>query len=218
MIWFTSDTHFKDAFIVRYIPRVVLEHVGCPTSFSDVKIREWLDNYICEQWIQLVNPTDTVYHIGDVGKFKNDTEAYHFLSKLPGHKILILGNHDVEEEYGVIGDPAQYWKAATFDAVHQYYKLGKFLHLQHIPPYFTNVPYMWLYGHIHSIDMYRTITPTSCCVCSERFLYQPVSFDFIQRICKRILMDMNEDGQYDLMMPDDLAIAEEAQEANSLLK
>lgn len=208
MIWFTSDTHFNDASVIRFIPRMILDKIGCPASFSDVKIREWLDHYICDQWMQLIKPEDTVYHLGDVGMFKSDTDAWHQLSKLPGKKTLILGNHDTDPEYGVETDPVNFWKAATFDEVHKYFTLNEFLHLQHIPPYFTNAPYMWIYGHIHSIDMYRTITPTSCCVCTERFLFRPVPYDFIGEMRKKILTDMNEDGKSDVLMKDDLAIAE----------
>lgn len=212
MIWFTSDTHFNDATIIQYIPHMILNKVGCPASFSNKKIREWLDSYICEQWTRLIQPEDTIYHLGDVGRFKDETEAWHLLHKLPGHKILILGNHDTDPDYGIKQDAINFWKAASFDEVHKYYTLNEFLHLQHIPPYFTNAPYMWLYGHVHSIDMYRTITPISCCVCTERFLFRPVSYDFIAETRKKILANLNEDGQSDVIMTDDMDIAEELNE------
>ncbi len=80
--WIISDTHFLHSAIARYCNR--------PQNF---------DAIIQENWNRLVQPNDTIYHLGDfaagVGKVP---DGFHELEKialgLNGTKILIRGNHD----------------------------------------------------------------------------------------------------------------------------
>lgn len=75
--WFTSDTHFGHANIIKYSKR----------PFSDVN--EMVEMLI-KNWNETVSPGDTVFHLGDFSF--NDANKY--LPRLNGYIILIHGNHD----------------------------------------------------------------------------------------------------------------------------
>lgn len=78
-IFFTSDTHFGHANIIKY----------CGRPFTTV---EEMDETIIERWNSRVKPKDVVYHLGD---FMLCNKKYdHFLNRLNGKVILIRGNHD----------------------------------------------------------------------------------------------------------------------------
>lgn len=74
--WLIADTHFYH--------NKLSEYCGRPANFTDL---------IVENWKKLVNPEDTVYHLGDLG-FHKKREVIDLCKELPGYKILILGNHD----------------------------------------------------------------------------------------------------------------------------
>jgi calcineurin-like phosphoesterase family protein len=76
-IFFTADTHFNHANIIRY----------CNRPFQTT---EEMDEIIISNWNKDVNNSDTVYHLGDFA-FR-DPKIY--LKRLKGKIILIRGNHD----------------------------------------------------------------------------------------------------------------------------
>ena len=77
-IFVISDTHFGHTNMALY------------RGFSSVGEH---DNYIVEKWNSVVNKNDTVYLLGDVTMEK--ATNYEILSKLKGHKKVIMGNHDL---------------------------------------------------------------------------------------------------------------------------
>ena len=77
MIFFTADTHFNHANIIRYC--------GRPFSSTDE-----MNAAMIENWNDAVKPRDTVYHLGDFG-FGGIEDV---LRKLNGKIILIVGSHD----------------------------------------------------------------------------------------------------------------------------
>jgi calcineurin-like phosphoesterase family protein len=80
MRFFTSDTHFGHANIIRYSNR----------PFVDVPA---MNEALIENWNAVVRPEDTVYHLGDVA-LGPWTEWDSILTRLNGYKILLIGNHD----------------------------------------------------------------------------------------------------------------------------
>lgn len=94
--YFTSDTHFGHANIIKY----------CDRPFADIGV---MDATIIQNWNSIVKPEDTVYHLGDVS-FTTPDRATHILGVLNGYKILILGNHDRS------GEKMKGW---GFNEVHQ---------------------------------------------------------------------------------------------------
>jgi calcineurin-like phosphoesterase family protein len=81
MIWFTSDTHWGHANILKYDNR----------PFASI---EEHDEALVANWNRVVRPGDVVYHLGDVAWYHQVINVEVLLGRLHGTKILILGNHD----------------------------------------------------------------------------------------------------------------------------
>lgn len=79
-VYFTSDTHFSHANIIRL----------CNRPFADV---DEMDEAIMERWNATVTSADTVYHLGDVA-LGQLSQSLPKVGLLRGHKILVVGNHD----------------------------------------------------------------------------------------------------------------------------
>ena len=79
-IWYTADTHFGHANIIKH----------CNRPFETV---EEMDEALIEKWNSLVGSNDIVYHLGDVG-MGSDTHTLECVGRLNGRKRLIYGNHD----------------------------------------------------------------------------------------------------------------------------
>lgn len=79
-IWFTSDTHFGHANILKYEKR----------PFKNI---DEMNEFFINRWNSLVKPDDIVFHLGDI--MFGGTEVFEkVVPKLNGKKYLILGNHD----------------------------------------------------------------------------------------------------------------------------
>ena len=79
-IWWTSDTHFYHANVIKYSKR----------PFANV---EEMNAALVRNWVAVVQPGDTIYHLGDFS-FGRKEQNEALLQQLHGHKHLILGNHD----------------------------------------------------------------------------------------------------------------------------
>ena len=77
--FFTSDTHFGHANIIKY----------CKRPFDSV---EEMDNTLIHNWNAVVRPEDTVYHLGDFAVGGGPAAPY--LRRLNGTIYFCLGNHD----------------------------------------------------------------------------------------------------------------------------
>lgn len=82
MIFFTSDTHFSDARVLR------IDH----RPFSDIVDH---DEALIANWNEAVGPEDEVWHLGDFRLGRNG-DCDELLSRLNGYKHLIVGNNDPE--------------------------------------------------------------------------------------------------------------------------
>ena len=132
-IWFTADTHFGHANILKHEPQT--------RPFSSI---EEHDAVVIERWNALVKPRDTVWHLGDVSFSKQGLAS---VAKLNGIKKLVLGNHDhlatasylqfFNKVYGIVG-----FKEDTV--------------LSHAPLHLSQLEFRWqvnLHGHTHSIEL-----------------------------------------------------------------
>lgn len=145
MIYFTSDTHFNHAAIIRY----------CNRPFGGV---QEMNEVLTQNWNDVVQSTDTVIHLGDFAMGPK-TEHAGFLKRLNGYKIVIRGNHDQSEAKM----KAQGWNEVYINRLLEID--GKRVYLSHVPPRsedpygdrfyhteFTPLPPeydIWLCGHVH---------------------------------------------------------------------
>src|SRR5690349_12429086 len=82
MRFFTSDLHISHRRICEFEPE--------SRPFKDVS---HMNETIVERWNEVVRPDDTVFVLGDVALGPVE-EWDNVLSRLSGHKHLIVGNHD----------------------------------------------------------------------------------------------------------------------------
>lgn len=81
--FFTADTHFCHANIIKYANRPF-------DSIDDMNMA------LINNWNEVVRPHDTVYHLGDFGFFndKSKHRIIDFLNELNGYIVFLEGNHD----------------------------------------------------------------------------------------------------------------------------
>lgn len=91
-IWFISDMHVFHKNILKFQGRRN-EIMGITEDMSDTEKIKKHNDWILNMWNMTVSKHDHVYILGDVS-FGSPEETRVFLSKLHGHKHLIIGNHD----------------------------------------------------------------------------------------------------------------------------
>lgn len=79
--FFTSDTHFGHANIIKY----------CDRPFSSVGE---MDEAMIANWNRRIEPNDVVYHLGDFAFGCDLSHAIKCLKRLKGEIRFIKGNHD----------------------------------------------------------------------------------------------------------------------------
>ena len=133
-IFFTSDTHFCHANIIKF----------CGRPFKDV---EEMNEALISNWNKVVGPTDIVYHLGDFC-FAGSAEWHSILGRLNGRIHLIIGNHDEKN--------LRQGYEKLFESIVPQARLfieGYNVYLNHYPfmCYPGYKPYtIQLFGHIHS--------------------------------------------------------------------
>lgn len=159
-VFFIADTHFGHKNIIKYENR----------PFSTV---EEMDNVIINNWNNTVKKLEEVFILGDFG-LSNKQRIKEIVSILKGYKILILGNHDKCYSYS-------WWKTAGFEEVIRYpVVFNEWFILSHEPVYInSNMPYVNIYGHVHSNPSYADHSAQSFCVSVERINYTPIEFEQI---------------------------------------
>ena len=81
-VWLYSDLHLHHRNIIDY----------CSRPFADI---EEMDATLLERWEQTVEWNDTIVVLGDVALAgAMSSEDTRQLARLPGHKLLVRGNHD----------------------------------------------------------------------------------------------------------------------------
>jgi calcineurin-like phosphoesterase family protein len=160
-IFLVSDTHFNHANILTF------------TSQNGTRVRDFKDvNHMNESmidnWNSVVQPSDKVYHLGDVVMSKKLPE--NILSRLNGHKRLIRGNHDV-------APTKDYLK--FFDEVYSIRALDKYA-LTHIPIHPESLGRFKgnIHGHIHERPAYDSRYFN---VSVERIDYTPIPFEVVKK-------------------------------------
>lgn len=82
--FFTSDTHFGHANIIRY----------CSRPFAST---QEMDESMIANWNAVVRPDDEVWHLGDFAHGADGKHVRAVFHRLNGVKRLVVGNHDRAE-------------------------------------------------------------------------------------------------------------------------
>jgi calcineurin-like phosphoesterase family protein len=95
--WWTSDTHFSHANIIRYTNRPF-------TSVDEMNAR------LIERWNERVAPSDEVWHLGDLALGRDITRQIERTARLNGRRRLVPGNHDRVASFYEGGDQRErFW-------------------------------------------------------------------------------------------------------------
>jgi calcineurin-like phosphoesterase family protein len=165
MIWFTSDSHFGHANIIKF----------CRRPFDTV---DDMNDVLIRRWNEVVKPEDTVYHLGDVSLKISTPKTISILKQLNGIKRLLIGNHDHHHLKN------QSFRDC-FEQIEHYYELkhnGKLYVLQHYPFLSwngSNRGSVNLAGHRHLLQQESNILRFDVGVDANS--YSPVSIDYIEQ-------------------------------------
>ncbi len=132
MIYFSSDFHLSHANIIKYSARPFKDAVE-------------MDQIILRNF-STIQPDDLLYFLGDFTMRGEDHYKWFekTIVKIPGRKILILGNHDKL-------NPFKYVEFG-FESVHTSLIVDKYF-LAHDPALLSAMPkeYIMLCGHVHEL-------------------------------------------------------------------
>ena len=151
MLWIITDTHIGHKNIIQYC--------GRPENFGSL---------VCKNWKNCVAPEDTVIHLGDVAWGDENLQR---IARLPGHKILVRGNHDTKSSLG--------YMEKGFELVTESITMnidGMSVLFSH-KPIFGHTEDINIHGHQHDLhfeDGMRLYLPMSL----EHMDYKPVAVDY----------------------------------------
>lgn len=131
-IFFTSDTHFGHDNIIR----------TCARPFANAAD---MDEALISRWNSVINPGDTVYHLGDFC-YRNACGADRYVAELNGEIHLIAGNHDAR----TLAENAKMF--ASVNVIREINAGGKHIVLCHYPMREWHGAWRgaWhLFGHVH---------------------------------------------------------------------
>lgn len=173
-VYFTSDTHFCHANIIKF----------CNRPFKDV---EDMNETLIANWNSVVGHNDIVFHLGDFC-FGGPAEWKRILDRLNGKIYLIAGNHDIK-------NLAQSCRERFVQVIMQMHiEVGKHkIYLNYYPFLCYGGAYRgtWqLFGHVHTsmnsagIDAPRLnmLFPTQYDVGVDNNNFTPVSYNKVRAI------------------------------------
>lgn len=166
--FFTSDTHFGHANIIRF----------CSRPFQNI---EEMNEVLIENWNKVVSKDDTVFHLGDFA-FGGSSVWNSIIPRLNGHINLIIGNHDRKN--------LRQGYMSFFDMVVPQLQIeieDTSIYLNHYPFLCYGGSYrgVWqLFGHVHSgpgadgldISRLRVLLPTQYDVGVDNNNFTPISY------------------------------------------
>lgn len=150
-LFFTADLHFGHKNILQHQPN---------RPFANEDDTSAHDAWLLDLWKSTVDKYDSVYILGDLTFFKSE-DARHLLEKLPGHKYMIIGNHDgsIKAYSNYFMTTAQIMDLTIKPTVCEHLSENMMLSLCHYPMVTWNhKPHgsIMLHGHCHGkLDEYN---------------------------------------------------------------
>lgn len=168
-LWVVSDTHFFHENMYKFTTFGGTERVR-----HQFQSAEEGDAAMVERWNSVVDPTDHIYHLGDVSMDRSSAQVGRFVAliqSLNGHKRLILGNHD--------HFPVKVYVEAGFQKVKGSHRIDRWAVLTHIPihPLCLGEGLINVHGHIHERPAFG---PQYRNVSVEQIAYTPVLLESLR--------------------------------------
>jgi calcineurin-like phosphoesterase family protein len=131
-IW--SDLHLGHGNVIRY----------CDWPFADVTE---MNTALLQAWKSIVKNSDTIINLGDVSLKLSKEYLVNTISRLPGCKILVMGNHDRKK-------PIRWWLDVGFNEVypHPVVYEGKYILSHAVIDLFKRSGFINIHGHIHNLE------------------------------------------------------------------
>ena len=186
MIYYISDTHFRDQSIFD----------KCKRPFKSL---QEMEETIVQKWNTKINDDDVVYVLGDLVK-DDDASAIQIFNKLKGHKHLIVGNHD-HQLLEVIEDSSLFETIRFIDLIFDKNRKVCVCHYPLMDWMEFNRQGVLVYGHIHNKtamngnayklmkEFYETLPAYNCGV--DVCNFEPKTLDELIR-----LKEANKDEPY----------------------
>lgn len=183
-IWLISDTHFFHDNLYTFT-----EKDGTRIRHPFTSARE-CDAFMMQRWCECVKPQDHIYHLGDVTMWRSNDQREAFINythSMPGHKRLILGNHDHFD--------VEVYKEAGFEKIMGSNRLnvsGVQLQLTHYPIHEGSIgKAVNIHGHIH-----QNPSPPGRYVnmSVERWEYSPVPIEVVVEAARVRMKDFPFEG------------------------
>lgn len=133
-VFFTSDTHFSHANIIKY----------CERPYKNI---DEMDEDLIRRWNDVVKKDDVVFHLGDFGMVSQKKLEW-IIGRLNGQIYLILGNHDNRLRYDGLFKSVKQQMLVNIDGV--YVLMLHYPLMQHKSEILNGHRFIQLYGHIHS--------------------------------------------------------------------
>ena len=172
-LWIQSDWHWKhrNLYAFTYTDAAGIER-RVRERFATM---EEGDAYIEQMWRDHIKPSDHVYALGDLTMFRSKHMIHEFTKlfrSLPGHKRLILGNHD---HYDI-----KVYVEAGFQKIKASNVIGDLL-LTHYPVHPSSIP-RWALGNVHGhTHQAEDEGPRYLNISVERTAYQPIPIEEARR-------------------------------------
>ena len=183
-LFFTSDLHFYHKNIIDF----------CSRPFENV---QHMNEMLIVNWNAIVEPDADVIIAGDF-IFSSQLEMLkNILDQLNGNKILVLGNHDYQNNLHK-PDAMRLFQNQVYDAVQFKIKdsecdVDPSFYITHYPCEFWKRDAIHLYGHVHSGPKSRaaekpTFKPLRYDIGVDNNNYTPVSYSEIIRIITKQML------------------------------
>jgi calcineurin-like phosphoesterase family protein len=177
-IWFTSDTHFSHANIIKY----------CNRPFASVDV---MDETLIKNWNDCIKYGDLVYFLGDFAFRRRQGLLSDLLDRLNGNIYLIYGNHDD----GPIRDMTKF----KWQGYYKEIKIGSYkIVLMHYAMRTWRASHhgSWhLYGHSHG-TLKEDPGSRSFDVGVDANNYKPISFEEVkERMSKKIFVPIDHHAE-----------------------
>jgi calcineurin-like phosphoesterase family protein len=145
--WILGDTHFDHKNIIHLTGR----------PFETV---EEMNDFIIKKWNQRVSKQDIVYFIGDFTLSRRIDVITHYVNKLNGKIILVMGNHDTRK-------PKDYVNAGFFQAGRKPIMVEPDVWIGHEPPLRKHIQPRVKYIHGHTHEKLTDLEDLSNCRCAS---------------------------------------------------